>query len=315
MWNAKQQSLEKEPRLPIFDITCHSSLELFFFSCIWFITLLYLCRFPLAPSFVSASRTEGLIVDNQESTVCFIFPSLSLSVLFFICDLPVPKKNTTATTQNEDRQFLRKPKAKKKCKTSEDATIAGERRLRCQQRQLAVSDFFYWRGFLSSSTTLPVWLRRWGLFPWKVSIRFKQISFNYLGFISGETERSVLQFKFSFFSALMKFKRSHSIIKMEMERNISMDQLTLSAKKQISENRGRLKIAGAFWWMALSLELCDESFEQIPKQLHKNLSKINFLSLIASWIKLCFWPHFMDRSIVISAIVLTSQRFNLRSGV
>lgn len=91
-------------------ITCHSSLELFFFSCIWFITLLYICRFPLAPSFVSASRTEGLIVDNQESTVCFIFPSLSLCAVFYLRFAGPEKKHNSDDTKRRST-VLKKAKS------------------------------------------------------------------------------------------------------------------------------------------------------------------------------------------------------------
>lgn len=69
-----------------------------------------------------------LTIKNQQFVLFFPFLRLAVSFLRHAG----PEKNTTATTQNEDRQFLRRltKEAKKKCKTSEDATIAGERRHR-----------------------------------------------------------------------------------------------------------------------------------------------------------------------------------------
>lgn len=111
-----KQSHEKtknEPRLPIFDITCHSPRFGSFF-CAYGSSHYYLRRFPLAPSFVSSlpaprALMRLLTIKNQQFVLFF---PLSATRWLFICDMPVPKKIHNSDDDDTKRRSTVLKKAK-----------------------------------------------------------------------------------------------------------------------------------------------------------------------------------------------------------
>lgn len=120
-------------------------------------------------------------------------------------------------------------------------------------------------------------------FPWNVFSRFKQISFNYLRFFSvpwWNIRAVAIQIPFVWIRRNSK-EATNSII-----------------KRDGKKFRGSANIIPKNWMFNCKW----------GKNLRRKICEINFLSShLFDRIKLCFWPHFMARSIGLCSIASTHQ--------